>query len=163
MHTGRENAGNTQKLKAQPQKGCRGKTGAVLILKQVITSQIITLILQYTSSKISFHETIDEESRRHFMLVVEEAELLSFFGLFSARDLLSHNLMSVQKIFSANVGHPVYSSIMNCNCFEFIKKVIGFDNALIDAKLINLQHCKRSLNCSIISVLKTTHLMTFLL
>ena len=45
VRTGRANAANTQKLKAQPQKGCRGKTSAVLIWKQFITSQIIALIL----------------------------------------------------------------------------------------------------------------------
>ena len=45
VRTGRANAANTQKLKAQPQKGYRGKTSAVLIWKQFITSQIITLIL----------------------------------------------------------------------------------------------------------------------
>ena len=63
------------------------------------------------------------------MLVVEEAELSDFFGLFYARGLLSYNLMLVQKLFSANVGHPSHSSIMTCNHFQFIKMMIGFDNA----------------------------------
>lgn len=76
-----------------------------------------------------FLEKINEEWRWHFMRVIEEAELLSFFGLFHVKSLLSHNLISVQNVFSANVEHPIYSSIMSSNRIEFIKRMIVFDNA----------------------------------
>ena len=91
------------------------------------------------------------------MRVVEEAELLVSLGLFYARGSLNHNLMSVQRLLRANVGQPIYNSIINYNRFEFIKKMIGFDNAAINGILTNLQHLERSLKCSITSVLKKLH------
>ena len=65
--------------------------------------------------------------------------------------------MSVQRLLNANVGQPIYNSIMSYNRFEFIKKMIGFDNAAINGGLTNLQHLERSLKCSITSVLKKLH------
>ena len=71
--------------------------------------------------------------------------------------------MSVQRLLNANVGQPIYNSIMNYNRFEFIKKMIGFDNAAINGRLTNLQHLEVFEMFHNQCAKKITHLMTFLL
>ena len=95
---------------------------------------MITTVLNNTNKKImALIEQLPEEVRSndkytHLREVTKE-ELLAFFGISYARGLLGQNFLKLRRLFSVDVGHPIFSASMSFNRLVFIKAMISFDDA----------------------------------
>ena len=59
-------------------------------------------------------EQLPEEVRSNdkytYLIEVTKEELLDFFGISYARGLLEQNFLKLRRLFSLNVGHPIFSA-----------------------------------------------------
>ena len=78
-------------------------------------------------------EQLPEEVRSNdkctYLREVTKEELLAFFGISYARGLLGQNFLKLRRLFSVDVGHPIFSASMSFNRLVFIKAMISFDDA----------------------------------
>ena len=95
---------------------------------------MITTVLNNTNKKImALIEQLPEEVRSNdkctYLREVTKEELLAFFGISYARGLLGQNFLKLRRLFSVDVGHPIFSASMSFNRLVFIKAMISFDDA----------------------------------
>ena len=95
---------------------------------------MITTISNNTNKKImALIEQLPEEVRCNdkwtYLRELTKEELLSFFGISYARGLLGQNFLKLRRLFSVDVGHPIFSASMSFNRLVFINTMISFDDA----------------------------------
>ena len=98
------------------------------------TDDMITTVLNNTNKKImALIEQLPEEVRSNdkykSLREVTKEELLAFFGISYARGLLGQNFLKLRRLFSVDVGHPIFSASMSFNRLVFMKAMISFDDA----------------------------------
>ena len=62
------------------------------------------------------------------MKKVTVEEIYAFTGLYLSRRLYKRNTLSVGKLFSNDVGPPIFSATMSRNRFVFIRPHLSFDD-----------------------------------
>ena len=95
---------------------------------------MITMVLNNTNKKMmALIEQLPEEvhgnDKYTYLKEVTEDEIFAFFGISYARGLLGQNFLKLRRLFSVDVGHPIFSASMSFNRFVFIKALIFFDDA----------------------------------
>ena len=121
-------------LRSKPEKRVRNKKQPIDIWTNFFTDNMITTVLNNTNKKIhALIEQLPEEVRSNdkqtYLREVTKEELLVFFGISYARGLLGQNFLKLRRIFSVDVGHPIFSASMSFNRLVFIKAMISFDDA----------------------------------
>ena len=74
-------------------------------------------------------EEVRSDDKYKSLREVTKEELLAFFGISYARGLLGQNFLKLRRLFSVDVGHPIFSASMSFNRLVFIKAMISFDDA----------------------------------
>ena len=121
-------------LHPRPQKRMRNKKEPIDMWANVFTDDIITTALNNTNKKVMvLIEQLPDEIRSNdkytYFREVTEQELLAIFGISYARGLLRQNFLTLRRLFSVDVGHPIFSASMSFNRLVFIKAMISFDDA----------------------------------
>ena len=134
VSSGRCNAANIMPLRPRPQKRVLNKKEPIDISTNIFTDDMITTVLNNTNKKImALIEQLPEEVRSNdkctYLREVTKEELLAFFGISYARGLLGQNFLKLRRLFSVDVGHPIFSASMSFNRLVFIKAMISFDDA----------------------------------
>ena len=134
VSSGRCNAANIMPLRPRPQKRVLNKKEPIDISTNIFTDDMITTVLNNTNKKImALIEQLPEEVRSNdkykSLREVTKEELLAFFGISYARGLLGQNFLKLRRLFSVDVGHPIFSASMSFNRLVFIKAMISFDDA----------------------------------
>ena len=94
---------------------------------------MITTVLNNTNKKImALIEQLPEEVRSNdkytYLREVTKEDLLAIFSISYSRGLLGQNSLKL-RLFSVDVGHPIFSESMIFNRLVFIKAMISFDDA----------------------------------
>lgn len=97
----------------------------------LISSDILESICVDTNRKIE--KFIQEQGELHskygwFIRLTTVLEIRAFIGLMYARGLLSLNMYDLEYLFGDKIGHPIFGSVMSQKRFEFLKRMICFDN-----------------------------------
>ena len=134
VSSGRCNAANIMPLSLRPQKRVCNKKEPIDICAKFFTDDMITTVLNNTNKEIMVStEQLPEEVRSNdkhiYLREVTKEELLAFFGISYARGLLLQNFLKLRRLFSVDVGHPIFSAIMSFSRLVFIKAMIYFDDA----------------------------------
>ena len=134
VSSGRCNVANIIPLHPRPQKRVRNKKELIDVWTNFFTGDVITTVLNNTNKKImALVEQLPEEIRSNnkytYLRKVTKEELLAFFGISYARGLLGQNFLKLRRLFSVDVGHPIFSASMSFNRLVFIKAMISFDDA----------------------------------
>ena len=66
-------------------------------------------------------EEVRSNGKYTYFIKVTEEELLAFFGISYARSLLGQNFLKLKRIFSVDVGYPIFSPSMSFNSLVFIR------------------------------------------
>ena len=134
VSSGRCNAANIMPLRPRPQKRVRNKKEPIDIWTNFFTDDMITTVLNNTNKKImalieQLPEEVHSNDKYTYLREVTKEELLAFFGISYARGLLGQNFLKLRRLFSVDVGHPIFSASMSFNRLVFIKAMISFDDA----------------------------------
>ena len=134
VSSGRCNAANIMPLRPRPQKRVLNKKEPIDISTNIFTDDMITTVLNNTNKKImALIEQLPEEVRSNdkctYLREVTKEELLAFFGISYARGLLGQNFLKLRRLFSVDVGHPIFSASMSFNRLVSINTMISFDDA----------------------------------
>ena len=118
----------------RPQERVGNKKEPIDIWTNVFTDDMITMVLNNTNKKImALIEQLLEKARSNdsytYLREVTTEELLAFFSISYVRGLLGQNFLKLRRLFSVDVGHPIFSAIMSFNRLVFIKAMISFDDA----------------------------------
>ena len=76
-------------------------------------------------------EQLPEEVRNDkctYLREVSKEELLSFFDISYARGLLGQHFLKLRRLFSVDVGHPIFSASMGFNHLVFINAFMSFND-----------------------------------
>ena len=119
-------------LRPRPQKRMRNKREPIDIWTNFFTDDMITMVLNNTSQEImALIEQLPEEVRSNdkytYLREVTKEDLLAIFGISYSRGLLGQNFLKL-RLFSVDVGHPIFSESMIFNRLVFIKAMISFDD-----------------------------------
>ena len=123
--TGRVNAANIMALKPDPQKQARNKLAALDIWRQLFTNKIIIDILLYTGNKISnIRSELPCKNLQNdtylYINIITESELLAFFQFYVCQGVAWSKSIASKKLFSNEIGHPIFSATTNYNNMLFI-------------------------------------------
>ena len=134
VSSGRCNAANIMPLRPRPQKRVLNKKEPIDISTNIFTDDMITTVLNNTNKKImalieQLPEEVRSDDKYKSLREVTKEELLAFFGISYARGLLGQNFLKLRRLFSVDVGHPIFSASMSFNRLVFIKAMISFDGA----------------------------------
>ena len=127
------NPANVMPLRPRPQKRMCNKREPIDIWTNFFTDDMITTVLNNTSQKImALIEQLSEEVRSNdkytYLREVTKEDLLAIFSISYSRGLLGQNSLKL-RLFSVDVGHPIFSESMIFNRLVFIKAMISFDDA----------------------------------
>ena len=93
--------------------------------------EVISRLVRLTNANIERLHPNDQEppdSKKGNRRKTDATELKAFLGLLYFRGLLQQNMWSVKRLFEDQIGHPIFSATMARDRFEFIRRVIKFDN-----------------------------------
>ena len=95
---------------------------------------MITTVLNNTNkTTMTLIEQLPEKVRSNdkytYLRAVTKEKLVAFLGISYVRGLLGQNFLKLRRLFSVDVGHPIFSAIMSFNRLVFIKAMISFDDA----------------------------------
>ena len=126
--TGRVNAANVMALKPDPQKQAHNKLMALDICRQFFTNKIIIDILLYTGNEISnIRSELPCENLQNYTYsyinIVTESELF-----YVCQGVAWSNSVASKKLYSKEIGHPIFSATTNYNNMLFIKVMLTFDD-----------------------------------
>ena len=133
---GRCNAGDIMPLRPRPQTRVRNKKEPIDIWTNVFTDDMIKTVLNNTNKKImALIEQLPEKVRSNdkytYLTEVTKEDLLAFFGISYVRGLLRQNFLKLRRLFSVDVGHPIFSANISFNRLVFIKAIISLGDANI--------------------------------
>ena len=133
---GRCNAGDIMPLRPRPQTRVRNKKEPIDIWTNIFTDDMIKTVLNNTNKKImALIEQLPEKVRSNdkytYLTEVTKEDLLAFFGISYVRGLLRQNFLKLRRLFSVDIGHPIFSANISFNCLVFIKAIISLGDANI--------------------------------
>ena len=91
------------------------------------SENILQIILDCTNNKILLKNEGVENVDVHRQ-ITNMAELRAFIGLRYARGLLSRNNQAIRDLYTDPEGHHIFGATMQRNRFEFLNKMITFDD-----------------------------------
>ena len=101
-----------------------------------IDDEIVSKLVHYTNLKMKkFEESLLPQTREHirssstysYFYPVDTLDIRGYLGLKILRGMLSQNGWDTSRLWTDQVGHPVFAATMSRARFQFLQRMVSFD------------------------------------